>query len=227
MANKNIDTRKQNIGIGCCLAFIGVVLIIINCVLLISNAVFMSDAKEVTATISDINSFTVNKKTKRTVMVTYTVNGRVYNESLGEYDKDFYVGQQLTVYYRSSDPSEISTGKNVNTLMMIPGVALILIGGGIVLYMVKKKPALNGTTIFSGTVMNIVNDTTASINGVAGSRAECKVTDNETGETRYYTSEAYDRDLSVLVGHSVAVYVDNKDKTKGYVDVMSTLDSMK
>ncbi len=227
---KTTDNTKQNIGIGGFFAFAGLVLIIINVVLMISNTIFMSSAKETTATIESVKTFIVNKNRKHNVIVSYTAEGKHYSVALGEYDSSYRKGQQLTVYYNPENPSKVTTGKENNFIMLIVGIVLLIAGGGIIIFSVIRKRKYDKISaeevICSGKVTGIITDNASGQNGIILSRAECCVEDNENGETYYYTSDSYDIDLSVLVGHSVAVYVNKNDRSKARVDINSTISAL-
>lgn len=77
-----------------------------------------------------------------TVYVVYTVDGKEYNNDIGDYFEDKYkVGDKVSVHYNPSDPSQISepTGIWLPIVFLVVGVGFIAYGVYDTVRIVKKN----------------------------------------------------------------------------------------
>ncbi len=208
-----------------------------------SHRDFMDNAETTTAEITDIKSeyyYTKNnnrnnnnsKRNKRKVryhvMIEYTVDGQLYERPLNEYNSDMYVGQEIEIYYNPDKPSEIGTGTDIGTIVCF-SIGLPFLATGAVFIIInivlagKKKNLLKNGDVMSGTVMNVYENTSVRINGRHPYKADVQVVNPFDGETYLYSTKNISEDISHLMGQTVTVYVDKKNKRKYYVAIEEKL----
>lgn len=71
----------------------------------------------------------------------------------------------------------------------------------------------------NGVIIEIVPDTSTTLNGRHPDMARCHVVDCYTGEPFEVTSTGYMSDLSKFVMREVDVYIDRRDRKKYFVDI--------
>ena len=77
---------------------------------------------------TDIDGNTVEATYK--VFVKYTVDGKEYNEELGDLSGTYRINEKMTIYYNPDDPSQITQTKSkIIPIVMIALGCVSLVGG--------------------------------------------------------------------------------------------------
>ena len=74
------------------------------------------------------------------VYVKYAVQGKTYESRLDDYKNSYREGKELTVYYNPDKPTEVLSPSVVGPVISIGmSVVLLLVGGGMVLRLVRAR----------------------------------------------------------------------------------------
>lgn len=163
----------------------------------------------------------VDKDLYRYILISYEVDGVVYNNRLPYFDESLDIGSIVTVYYFLDDPSMIA-GSNKYLLQSILMIAIgfILFGFKSIFFVkyykeekrVEKLISLNKTV---DALIICVEEYDKEIkNNVIPKIIYCVYNDIEFKSTYIWESA----NLSGLVGHKIKVYYENDDYKNYYVD---------
>lgn len=106
---KNNIVLKLVFGI---LVVVGFIFFIVGIILLVSSIRFQEEAVEVSAEITQIESYRdIDGDISHRVYVTYSYGGKTYeNVNLQEYSSGMYEGKEITLLVQPDDPYNVSTG---------------------------------------------------------------------------------------------------------------------
>ena len=210
-------------------ALIGLGLLFSSIKMQINDINFSKTTKETVATITDIDSYYDGEDTSYRVFVEFEVNGKEYRGQLDYYSYTMHVGGTAIVLYDSDYPQNFRS-KSGNTfgpiMLAIIGLPFFLFGF-IPLFNQGKK---NKQKAF---LMQYGNKVIANITDIVEGKIKindrpcliiiCQYDDEEGGFTYTYKSENIWVDIPRYNGFPnyppIAVYVDNADWKKYYVDV--------
>ncbi len=174
----------------------------------------------------DTTSTEANDKTYTTT-VTYTVDGKTYTEILDTYASSYKVGKEVKIKYDPADPATIRADS--------PGIALYLIGLGVVLLAVSIITIVRNSRQRSevreeGTVDGELQPLFAPSRQLAEEREVYFLTDQGTAKGTCHLEDG-DRNLLYealcdkfsLVGDSLYTFVDYEHDTRKHHSVGKTL----
>lgn len=163
----------------------------------------------------------VDKDLYRYILISYEVDGVVYNNKLPYFDESLDIGSIVTVYYFLDDPNMIS-GSNKYLLQSILMIAIgfILFGFKSIFFVkyykeekrVEKLIGLNKT--IDASIICVEEYDKEIKNNVIPKIIYCVYNDIEFKSTYIWESA----NLSGLVGHKIKVYYENDDYKNYYVD---------
>ncbi len=186
-----------------------------------------------TATITDIIPY-INNDNKRSydVYVEYEVNKNKYNEKLGFYSSNYYIGKEIEIYYYKDNIRKIGTKAGDIMLALIfslIGIPFALIGAIGLLYgpaKKKKERKLQKTGIrinanYTETYLN----TTVRINGLHPYKIICKGINPITNQECIFKSKNIYKNPEEIIAikriTTFPVYIDAKNNKKYFVDISS------
>ena len=126
------------------LAFVvfGLIFMVVGTVICIN--VFSNDDKvQTTAIITDIESYhrSVNGKTRTShkTHITYDVDGRAYQNVVGMYSSAWSIGDEIEIYYRKDDPSQVGSKDTDWGWLALPGIGVVFWAVGSIALLVSRK----------------------------------------------------------------------------------------
>lgn len=197
---------------------------------------FRDRAQEVTAVISEIDSYREysRRKSRHDVFVTYTYGGRLYeNVELNYYSSDMYEGKEITILCDPDAPGNIQAAGGMALFYFTfvgMGCIYIIVGGIPVIFAVrgssrKKKLLQSGRKLYA-TVEKIDMNYSYSVNKRHPYVVYCTYRDDYKDTLyRFKSGNLWtDPSLALRPGDMVPVYVEEKNFRRYYVDVESCLE---
>ena len=190
---------------------------------------FMETAVETTAVIEriDVDRYGSGSSSRRDydVYVVYNVDGESYRSCLNYYKTGMHEGQQVTVHYNPSDPSEIMGGNSPVGLFKVVFSAMIAFGFAVMIHTLVRQGSRNNLikngTKTEGIITSVYVDRNVKYNNRHPYKADCEVTDPVTGEVYLYSSNRVMHNIKRLEGRPVEVYYYPDNRKKYYVDLDS------
>ena len=216
-------------------AVIGSIFVIAGIIWLVSGLQFRKSAVEVTAVISEIDSYRDSDgDINHNVYVNYSYDGNTYNNMrLSEYSSSMYEGKEISLLVDPENPRKIGTvlGKIIGGVMFAGiGSIFALVGICPIIAMSRKKARKKkliaaGRSIF-GTVDNIACNTSYSVNGRHPFVVYCSYKDEYKDLIYRFKSDNLWTDPSQIIqsGSEIRIYVDGTDFSKYHVDTESLLE---
>jgi hypothetical protein len=229
--------NKQLKAIFIIFALVGFGLLLGSVAVHINNANFAKDAKEAIATITRIETYhDSDGDTRHNVFVEFEVSGKKYSGKLGYYSSGMREGGTTIVLYNSDNPQKFRS-KSGNalgfTIMAIFGIVFFLIGF-IPLYNQSKRNKkkdflmLNGEKVLAN-ITDIVKGN-VRVNDRPCFNIICEYNNKADGTTYLFKSENIWVHIPRFDGNKtypqIAVYVDDSEWKKYYVDVDSWLNEL-
>ncbi len=211
---------------------VGIILLISGIVALVSNANFVKSAEEVTAQISNIDTYRdSDDELHHMVYVDFTYGGKIYTDvRLNFYSSSMYVGKNITILCDSTNPQNIRSKSGsyiAGILLIFMGVIFSLIGVVPILVTVrkslrKKNVIASGRQLYA-TVEQIAFNTSYTVNGRHPYIIYCTYKDEYRDIIYRFKSENLwtNPNLVLKEGDSIRIYVDEKDYSNYHVDAES------
>ncbi len=224
---------KGTVLFGSIFMLFGIIAIIVGINLFIDDKEFEKTAETTNAVITDIDTYRTRRngktRTSHTVYIEYTVDGEKYESTLGYYNSSLHKGKVVTILYNPENPADCRSNTSAMELVFISAIGVIFMGVGVLIIVMFNKKSVGRLTVkksgekLTGTITDIVTDTSIRVNGQCGCKAEVEVIDS-SGCKYLFSSETVMNDPNELmsyVGGTVDVYVDPTDKGKNFVDLES------
>lgn len=228
--------KLKAFGVG--ILLMGIVFLLIIWINNSEAASFRENGEETMAVVTDVEVFTRRSKygekiIRRSVYVSYTVDGVVYNQRLAGYYNGISEGQQIKIIYKPENPAvaraEIykPTGDGflyVSTILAVAGAAILVLSyikGNASSSVGERK---KGTPVIAK-VISVTIDDTRKIKGRHPYKALCEARNDVTGERFLYCSDGVENNIARLKGKNVIVYVNPADPEKYYVDLDSVVEA--
>lgn len=195
---------------------------------------FKQNAVEVTAEISDIESYRDSDgDTHHNVFINYEFDGETYTDMpLNEYNSNMYIGKEITILCRPDQPGRAmtSTGIYLGGGILL-GMGIIFASVGIIPIIVslvkgsRQKNLLSTGSVLYATVDDIVYNTSYSVNGQHPYVIYCSYKDEYSNITYRFKSNNLWTDPSLIfpVGSTITVHVDPNDYSKHYVNAEKSI----
>lgn len=208
---------------------IGLIFFILGINLTIDAFEFKEIAVSVSATITDIETYTErdsdgDRHTYHDVYVEYVYEGETYTDELNEYSSSMREGKTIPVLIDPNNPSEATYEKMAITgPLMFAGIGGIfaVIGIGFIISLIKDvllkiKTKREGTEIYA-TITDMKEDLSIRVNGIHPIYLVCEY---EDGTNKYeFRSESRMDFNDDVVGRKILVYY--IDRKQYYVDIKS------
>lgn len=210
--------------------FVGVILLASGIAVSISNSNFKKTAEEITAQISDIETYRDSDgELQSRVYVDYTYGGNRYTKiRLNFYSSSMYVGKDITILCDPTNPANIRSESGLlitSMILLIVGAVFALFSTILIVRSAKraaktKRVRETGKQLYA-TVEQIALNQSYTVNGRHPYIIYCTYKDEYRDIIYRFKSENLwtDPGLVLKEGDSIRVYVDEKDYSKYYVDV--------
>lgn len=227
MARKKQKVASAEIIVGVIFVLIGLGLVAGSIICVVSGSRFKKNAREVTAVITDIESYRDSDGDLRhETSIRYTVDGEEYETTLGEYSSSWHIGDDLSLYVNPANPHDVRSGFGTSfTFWILLGMGLIFaVMGSILMWsrisrnLKAKKVKRNGKKFMAEvTGGNICYNYT--VNKRHPYRIECKYEDTAYGQVYLFSSDYTWLDPQVYIGCLVPVYADPSKMEDYFVDL--------
>lgn len=209
---------------------LGLVLMVVGGMMMVHQSHFEKNAKEVMATITDIQTYRskgADSDLEHDVYVEYEYKGQLYETELNFYSSDMYVGKTITLLVDPLSPGQVNVKGMLYLFAMIPlliGVIFALIGGITLLVMEgskrKNKNLKETGKRIQATINEITINYNVSVNNSHPYRIICSYKDEYTGLIYRFKSGNVWTDPSYVceIGGYIDVFVKPDDYSKNYVD---------
>lgn len=212
----------------------GVALLIAGIIVLCSGMRFRKDAVEVSAVITNVETYGSGDDTHHSVWVEYEYDGKTYdNVRLNEYNSGMYTGKEITVLVSPKDPGRASTQFGT----VFAGGILLLMGviftsaGAIPIAMGIRRSFLQRNLLTEGRLLtakveSIVENSAITVNGRHPYVVYCTFLEEYKGVTyRFKSGNVWENPSCVLQpGSEISVYVNIHDFSEYFVDVESAME---
>lgn len=229
MNKKNKKTFGAEFLIGIIFFLVGIGMLGGSLVAVISEINIKKHFQEVQGVIAEIQEYRDSDGDKsHSVFVEYSIMGRKHGARLSEYSSNWYEGKDITLYVDPEDPGRVKTTMVYHIIAGVfggMGAVFALLGGAVLGARLKKKQKQKklveaGHHIFAEVTGGHICYN-YQVNGRHPFKLECRYTDVFSGQTYLYSSDYTWEDPEMYIGQQVAVYVDQADMSKYYVDLDS------
>lgn len=219
MSMRKTKEAKIDKILGLCFGAVGLGMVAVGIIMAMITINFINRAEEVRGIVTETGNGT---------QVLYSYEGVEYEEWVSVTGSAIHVGDGIKIYVDRENPHNIKISDYIFLVTYILGgigLLFLLIGVGFLLALycrTNKKKALmtKGKKLYAEITGGSVNYT-YSVNGRHPFRMECRYTDPFNGAVYLYSSGNTWIDPNLYIGRQVAVYVDNADFSKYYVDIES------
>lgn len=227
MGRKKQKVASAEIIVGVIFFLIGLGLVAGGILFTISGNRFKQTARQVTAVITDFESYTDSDGDRHhETDVSYKVNGEEYETTLSEYSSTWKIGKEITLYVNPDNPYDVRSGMGLSIVFWILfGMGVVFAGiGGLMAWLkisqnIKyKKIKANGKKFMAEvTGGNICYNYT--VNNRHPYKIECKYEDTAYGQVYLFSSDYTWLDPQMYIGCQVPVYADPSKMEDYYVDL--------
>lgn len=220
--------NKNEISVNIFFAFLGLLFLIVGIIIGINYKNNLNKTKEISATITDIQSeSSSHNETSYKVYVEYIVDGTKYNNVLGYFSSNMYIGKKIDIRYNLDDPNKIYAGEVTATILFIGG-GLISFMAGIIPFVIQNsknrkflKLKKNGRKIFAE-IECVEIDYSYSVNGQHPYIIKACYKDEINCEVYIFYSNRIWFDAEKIIEEfnisTIPVYIYNNDFNKYFVD---------
>lgn len=224
------DSKLVPVVMGIVAILLGLIMVFFGVIMRSSLIDFENNAETVVATITNI--ITTRERhgddvqTNHDVFVRYTVEDIVYEQELGYYSSNMFVGNTIEIMYKPENPMHIQVNDPMMyNILFVIGFFVVLIGMCIIIYVIvvvsKHKRLINNGTCLQGIIVDIQTNKLMRVNDVEYIVVVCEVSDTHTGNTVTYYSEQTPADTRYKIGNTVNIYIDLQNSDNYYVDLKS------
>lgn len=227
--------KKSVVSIFLLLFFIaGIALLIAGIIVLCSGIRFRKDAVEVSAVITDIETYSSGDDTHHTVWVEYEHDGKTYdNVRLNEYNSGMYTGKEITVLINPKDPRKVSTKFGTvfaGGILILMGVIFTVVGIIPIVMGIRRsflqRQLLTEGRLLIAKVESIAENPAITVNGSHPYVVCCTFLEEYKGVTyRFKSGNVWENPAYALQpGSEINVYVNANDFSEYFVDVESAME---
>ena len=120
------------------LLFIGSLYLIISCILYTTGTIPFQNREKAAAIITSIEEM---DEDDYKILVSYVIDGNIYNSKLNTYSSSYYEGKEITIYYDKTNPVSIAD-TDIDIIAIIfggVGIYAIAIAIIIIIFKLRKK----------------------------------------------------------------------------------------
>lgn len=215
-------------------AAIGIIFIIAGIIWAVWGSRFMQSAVEVSAVISEIESYRESDgDTSHRVYVNYSYGGQRYEGvRLNEYSSGMYKGKEIQIMLNPDNPTQLMTNFGLYFgLIMFFGMGVIFASVGVFPLIVmgrkssaKKKLIASGQYIYA-TVESIEYDKSYTVNGKHPFIVYCTYRDDYKDIVYRFKSDSIwtNPEYVIQPGSEIKIFVDRQNYKNYHVDIESIL----